>query len=559
MANDTQPVRWALDAENEQAAKPPPLSPRLSSDDFRFSETAKAKREPAPGGPLTSVLFVDPEDEARVQHTEPPAFFGDLNLDQIVDHLTAGKDAYNLKPFFSVPLGSADAIRYRHDVMRDVETPAVRSVIEKFAERMQRMRQRFQLVEKSFYTRQKQKWFLDAASLYCEAIRFLAADLKGAARSAGLIAVGEYVANYAAGDAFGTFAQQAEVLNRDLADVHYSLTIKDGSVTARLYADEADYSKDVLATFERFRQRTTEDKSSVEEPAQDMNHVEAAILENVARLYPELFGRLTDFCTSHAQYLDQTITRFDREIQFYLACFARMRALAEFGLAFCYPDMLVDTKAIESADSFDLALAFKLASEAKTVVTNSFQLAGAERIFVVSGPNQGGKTTFARAFGQLHYLAKLGCPVPGKSARLFLFDQLFTHFEREEDVRTRRGKLQDDLVRIHAILSEATSRSVIVMNEIFTSTALHDAVFLGRKVLERIIALDALGVCVTFMDELASLAPQTVSAVSTVVPDNPAERTFHIVRRPADGLAYAMAIAQKYRLTYDDLKRRLAP
>jgi DNA mismatch repair protein MutS len=182
-----------------------------------------------------------------------------------------------------------------------------------------------------------------------------------------------------------------------------------------------------------------------------MNHIEAKILEFVALLYPKPFAALDQFCAAHSQFMDETIRVFDREIQFYIAYLEFIADLKYKGLELLLPTGWWEPRSVRyrwlrpgvgaCADLYR-----------KSVVCNDFSLNDPERIIVVSGPNQGGKTTFARTFGQLHYLASLGCPVPGREARLFLFDQIFAHFERQEDIRNLRGKLEDDVARIHEIL-----------------------------------------------------------------------------------------------------------
>jgi DNA mismatch repair ATPase MutS len=108
------------------------------------------------------------------------------------------------------------------------------------------------------------------------------------------------------------------------------------------------------------------------------------------------------------------------------------------------------------------------------------------------------------------------------------------------------------------VLGQATSRSLLIMNESFASTTAQDAAFIGERVIETMTEIGLAAVYVTFIDELASCTPACVSMVGTVDPDDPADRTYQIVRKPADGRAYATAIARKYRLTYPQLKERLA-
>lgn len=505
-----------------------------------------------------SILFERTEDSIQEETLEMPVFFVDLNLDQIVDTITADKQEYHLKPFFYTPLKDIAAITYRHEIMQDLEHQPLFEHMQVFAQKMRTMREYLAQADKLHYTYQKKRWFLDAVALYCDAITDLVHNLSPHdIQARGLLAFRAYVTDYVSSDHFTSLFAETKQLKADFSSVAYCLLIKGNSVKVRTYEAESDYSTDVTETFAKFQQGAVKDYRIKFSTWADMNHVEARILELVARLYPDIFAHLNEYCTKNSAYLDKTLAIFDREIQFYLAYLEYIAILQRKGLKFCYPRISTTSKEVYNYEGFDIALASTLTSKNTSVVCNDFYLNGKERICVVTGPNQGGKTTFARAFGQLHYLASIGCPVPGRDAHLFLFDKLFTHFEKEEDIKDLSGKLQDDLIRISTILSQSTANSIIIMNEIFTSTTLSDALFLSKKIMKKIQQLDALCVCVTFIDEVASFSETTVSMVSMVVPENPAERTYKIVRRPADGLAYAIAIAAKYRLTYDCVKERI--
>lgn len=524
--------------------RPPSHSPtEAAGPASRFGSILFPPEHAFPGGEITAV----------------PECFHDLNLGRVVETVTAGRADYDLSPVFFSPLSSIAAIEWRHEIFRDLSQEEIFQALKRFSADMRLVREHLAAAEERDYFHEKNRWFLDAAARYGTAVTDLAGALRGPmVVSRGLRHLGAFVAHHAVSAEFRARLNAARAVEDELAALRFDLLIREGGFTVRACSGEpADYSVTIQDVFARFRQKSAKSYLARLPLPGGMNHIEAQVLEGVARLNPSVFQRLADFRSQHTVFLDDTIVRFEREIQFYLAWREHLDALRAGGLMFCYPRLSVDSKAESGRGCFDLALAAKLSNGRRRVIGNDFELRGSERILVVTGPNQGGKTTFARMFGQLHHLARLGVPVPGTEVRLFLCDGVFTHFEREEAIADLRGKLADDLTRMHRILVQATSRSVVVVNEVFSSTTAADAMDLSRRVLEQISARDLLCVCVTFLAELATLNEKTVSYVAAVRRDDSSVRTFRIERRPADGRAYAVSVAEKYRLTYEQLKERL--
>ena len=512
--------------------------------------------------PAFSILFgegrgVGLRPGRSLTEREPP-YFRDLNLDAFVEGATAGMDEYDLKSFFYGPLDDEAAIVYRQNVVHDLVGRPALDMVKEFAIGMRRARELEAQVSRLQDERQKDSWFLDEVETYCATVVELGRALgKAELRSRGMTACRDYLRDYVGSWRFAALRGEAGALREALASVRYCLFIRHDAVRVKKYEGEAEYSVEIERIFERFAQGAGKEYLTQFTDSRDLNDVEADILDMVAILYPGEFEELGGFRSRNASYADPCIVAFDREIQFYVSYLDYIAPIRRAGSAFCYPKVSRVSKELQSRGGFDIVLARKLAQEGAAPVPNDFRLEGAERILVVTGPNQGGKTTFARAFGQLHYLARLGLPVPGSEARLLLCDKILTHFDREERVEAQRGRLLEDLVRMRGILDEATGESVILLNEIFTSTALNDAIYLGEQVIRRIMELDAPCVCVTFIDELAKLGEKTVSMMSMVDPDRPAVRTYKILRKPPDGLAYALSIAEKYGLTRDRIVERV--
>jgi DNA mismatch repair protein MutS len=358
-----------------------------SPHDGVFGDRSPATRGTRRLGGFGSVLFRQPESAESV---EQPAFFRDLNFDAIVRAVLAGRQEYELEAFFALPLRRTDDVEYRHEVFRDLERDDVRAAVLSFAEEALRVRRQLVLAEKQHYRLEKQRWFLDAAALYARAVSCLFDALAGLELdSRGLLDFRAFLAGYTGSEGFRSLAVGAHDVSEGLERVRYTVRIKGTRVTVDAYEEGSDYSAEIEETFDRFRQGALEDRLATPRDTGSMDNVEAQIAQRVARLYPDEAAALERFCRDHRGFLDETVARFEREVQFYLAWLEHVERLEQRGLVFCHPVVSADSKEVSATAAFDLALAAKLAKDGSTVVRNDFHLRGPERILVVSGPNQG--------------------------------------------------------------------------------------------------------------------------------------------------------------------------
>ncbi|SNS19343.1 MutS domain V [Humidesulfovibrio mexicanus] len=506
---------------------------------------------------MISILYPNVQAVPLEEPRESESFH-DLGLDALEVALVKGRARYRLHEYFRRSLGDIETIRFRQDVMRDMEREAVSSAFRTFSERFNAVRLALERIGKMANALQKDRLFLDAVADYCGGVLELAERLaRAGCASAGMARLTAYLNGYAASEAFVAMHDDARRIRMALERIRYC--VQTGHyIVVRNAAGQPDLTREVEATFAIFRPFGPQHKYEFTfSDFVEVNHIEASILALVAANNPREFRDAAEFRAGHEEFLDAGIANVEREAQFCLAYGDLVAGVPGEDTPFCYPVMTASPDGSRCLQTFDLALARKLKAEGGTPVCNDFLLQGGERMLVVTGPNQGGKTTYARTVGQIHHLASLGMPVPGREARLCVFDRIFTHFEREENLDTLHGKLQDDLVRVHAILKAATPGSLVIINEIFASTTFRDALTLSGRIAATLLNLDVRCVWVTFIEELAELGEKAVSMVSTVEPDNPAQRTYRIVRRRPDGLAYAVSIAEKYGLTYTRIKERL--
>lgn len=189
------------------------------------------------------------------------------------------------------------------------------------------------------------------------------------------------------------------------------------------------------------------------------------------------------------------------ELAFYIGCLNLYDALHAKDEPVCFPmprDM--NNWGHSFAGLYDICLSLSVPYR---IVGNDADM-GPRSLTVITGANQGGKSTFLRSIGQAQLMLECGMFVAATSFEANMASGVFTHYKREEDSSMQRGKLDEELARMSSLIDDARPNAMFLLNESFASTNEREGSEIARQITNALLDEKVKVFYVTHMYDLAS-------------------------------------------------------
>jgi hypothetical protein len=305
---------------------------------------------------------------------------------------------------------------------------------------------------------------------------------------------------------------------------------------------------------------------------------ENELVDDLQRLLEQVIAPIGEVLDRYVSVRTDAFAVLESELTFFLNAAGLVERLRGAGLPVCRPEIApIDSRTARLEETYNVCLALRTLGTAGNaggdIVTNPIHFdAECGRVWVLTGPNRGGKTTYARAAGLAHLLFQAGLYVPAASARMSPVDAIFTHFPSSESASPGKGRLDEEAERLAAIFHRATSRSLVLLNEALSGTSTIEALALARDALRGLHLLGARAVYVTHLHELAACAVEinetaggdgTVASLVAEAGESFGDgrtghhATFCIRPGPPLGQSYASEIAEQHGISYPQIEALL--
>ncbi len=258
------------------------------------------------------------------------------------------------------------------------------------------------------------------------------------------------------------------------------------------------------------------------------------------------------------------------EIEFVVKGTQLQRQLLDRGCPLCAPTLLpMEARVFRATELYNPAVALKLPAGEEVVPNDIYFDSTPENamIYVLTGPNRGGKSVITCAIGLCQAMLQLGMYLPAKVCEISPADGIFTHFPTGADDTIDKGRLGEECARLGEIFDAVTAESLVLLDESLSSTGSYEASYIAAEVLAGLSRAGCRCLFSTHLHELAGeidrlntdAAQNGGVQIDTLVAGIMGEgkRSFRIVRQKPDGKSYARDIAERYGLTYDSIMKKI--
>jgi DNA mismatch repair protein MutS len=533
----------------------------------------------------------DPERPRWGERTQ-----ADLGIETLARHISPDPRHTPSILSFLLPLTTeGDIIRYRQEVLEDfLRVPELAKVFEALQTPLSEMERLGGPTPAEQTPLHKTLYRMSELEMYVDCIEKLGVVLSSnrpKIQSAALLRLLDFVSKIRNDPGFLTMARELPKLRArcdNVAGISIGVNLDDGlhPIGATLLSIRHKPFRQGTFLSRLFGKGSPEDEQGIaplhELPLKRVYGTYASV-ETFAREDPELFPLFKDLdvilkeitrpiaqiLTQYLQVNTAPLAGLGDEVVFYLNAVRLMNRLLAAGLPVCRPGIApVEERVCEIDDLYNVNLAADLLdsggprSLAETVVRNDVHFGEQGRIFILTGPNRGGKTVFTRAVGLAQVMFQAGLFVPGRRARISPVEGILSHFPSEEQPSLDAGRLGEEAGRIGDVFRRITRHSLVLLNESLSTTSPGEGIYLARDVIRAIRMIGARAIYATHLHELGhveminqdtkgdSLAASLVAGSETVAPQAEGEpsvrRTYEIRPGPPQGLSYARDIARKY-------------
>ena len=314
-------------------------------------------------------------------------------------------------------------------------------------------------------------------------------------------------------------------------------------------------------------------------PTRQAEPIMVPLFRDLSRVLEKTTKPIASELNRYVHLNSQFMKNLHPELIFYVQAVELARKMESLELPFCLPEIAPSAERIgEIEDNYNIQLALHLSSQKPKksltgqVVTNEVILGSRGRIVILTGPNQGGKTTYMQAIGQAQVMAQAGLFVPGRRARISPVDGIYTHYPVEERLELGTGRFGDEARRIRAIFEQVTRYSLVLLNESLSTTNMGESLYLAQDIVRALRQIGLRAIFTTHQHELAAAVQdlnmntagdsQVVSMVASYeegqaeqadVAAGDSPYSYRIVLSPPLGRSYADRIAVRYGISLEQL------